>query len=264
DIEKTPYIVKQKEINLLLTMNGFGELGDLFDPSLFSINKTLTVVKNLCDDRKKLIEALEKKLDAKDEAEAWNEAGHNLIKVDGQRLNFKITWQEDMTMARAIARQKNQKITRTGIGYDVHQLVPERKLILGGIEIKNSPLGLLGHSDADLLTHAIMDAVLGAAGLEDIGNIFPASDEKFKNADSIKLLEEVLRRVKNNGWHIDFIDAVVEAQVPRLNKYRDEIKNNLQKFFDVNIKFKSAETLNDAGRGLSMTCWAAATLTKEL
>ena len=214
--------------------------------------------------RKKLIEALEKKLDAKDEAEAWNEAGHNLIKVDGQRLNFKITWQEDMTMARAIARQKNQKIMRTGIGYDVHQLVPERKLILGGIEIKNSPLGLLGHSDADLLTHAIMDAVLGAAGLEDIGNIFPAGDEKFKNADSIKLLEEVLRRVKNNGWHIDFIDAVVEAQVPRLNKYRDEIKNNLQKFFDVNIKFKSAETLNDAGRGLSMTCWAAATLTKEL
>ena len=162
-------------------------------------------------------------------------------------------------MAKAISEQK---IMRTGIGYDVHQLVPERKLILGGIEIKNSLLGLLGHSDADLLTHAIMDAILGAAGLADIGNIFPADDEKFKNADSIKLLEEVLSRIKAEGWRVEFVDAVVEAQVPRLNKYREEIKNNLQKFFDVNIKFKSAENLNDAGRGLSMTCWAAATLEK--
>ena len=213
--------------------------------------------------REKLIAALEKKLDAKDEAEAWLEAGHKLIKVDGQRLNFKITWQEDMTMARAIAGQKNKKITRTGIGYDVHQLVPERKLILGGVEIKNSPLGLLGHSDADLLTHAVMDAILGAAGLEDIGNIFPASDEKFKNADSIKLLEEVLTRIKAEGWQVEFVDAVVEAQVPRLNNYREKIKNNLQKFFDVNIKFKSAEHINDSGRGLSMACWAVAEVVRS-
>ena len=209
--------------------------------------------------RKKLIEAVEKNLSAKDEAESWLNAGHKLTQVEGQRLNFKITWQEDMRMAKAISEQK---IMRTGIGYDVHQLVPERKLILGGIEIKNSPLGLLGHSDADLLTHAIMDAILGAAGLADIGNIFPADDEKFKNADSIKLLEEVLSRIKAEGWRVEFVDAVVEAQVPHLNKYREEIKNNLQKFFDVNIKFKSAENLDDAGRGLSMTCWAAATLEK--
>ncbi|MBR2209187.1 MAG: 2-C-methyl-D-erythritol 2,4-cyclodiphosphate synthase [Synergistaceae bacterium] len=208
--------------------------------------------------RKKLIEAVKKNLDAKDEAESWLDAGYKLTTVEGQRLNFKITWQEDMTIAKSLIN--NQKITRTGIGYDVHQLVPERKLILGGILIKDSPLGLLGHSDADLLTHAIMDSILGAAGLEDIGNIFPASDEKLRNADSIELLKKVLSLVSAEGWRVDFVDAVVEAQVPRLNKYREEIKNNLGKFFDVNIKFKSAENLNDSGRGLSMTCWACATL----
>ena len=167
-----------------------------------------------------------------------------------------------MTIAKSLIN--NQKITRTGLGYDVHQLVPERKLILGGILIPDSPLGLLGHSDADLLTHAIMDSILGAAGLEDIGNIFPASDEKLRNADSIELLKKVLSLINAQGWQVDFVDAVVEAQVPRLNKYREEIKNKLGKFFDVNIKFKSAENLNDSGRGLSMTCWACATLTKEI
>ena len=208
--------------------------------------------------REKLIEAVKKNLNAKDEAESWLDAGYKLKTVEGRRLNFKITWPEDFTIARALI--SSNKITRTGLGYDVHQLVPERKLILGGILIKDSPLGLLGHSDADLLTHAVMDSILGAAGLEDIGNIFPASDEKYRNADSIKLLKEVLFLINSKGWRVDFVDAVVEAQVPRLNKYREEIKNNLGKFFDINLKFKSAENLNDCGRGLSMTCWACATL----
>ncbi|MBR1487182.1 MAG: 2-C-methyl-D-erythritol 2,4-cyclodiphosphate synthase, partial [Synergistaceae bacterium] len=211
--------------------------------------------------REKLIEAVKKNLDAKDEAESWLDAGHNLKTVEGQRLNFKITWPEDFTIAKSLIA--HNKITRTGLGYDVHQLVPERNLILGGILIKDSPLGLLGHSDADLLTHAIMDSILGAAGLEDIGNIFPASDEKYRNADSIKLLEKILLLVNAKGWRVDFVDAVVEAQVPKLNKYREEIKNKLGKFFDINLKFKSAETLGDCGRGLSMTCWACATLSKE-
>ena len=211
--------------------------------------------------KEKLIFAVTKNLKAKDEAEAWLDSDHELKYVEGERFNFKITWLEDMLMAKSLV---NQKITRTGLGYDIHRLVPERKLILGGIFIKDSPLGLLGHSDADLLAHAIMDSILGAAGLADIGNIFPASDEKFKDADSIKLLEKVINLVENDGWKIEFVDAVVQAQVPRLNKYREEIKNNLEKFFAVNLKFKSAEEIDDAGKGLSMTCWAAATLTKEI
>lgn len=211
--------------------------------------------------REKLINAVTKNLKAKDEAEAWENFGLKLDYVDGEKLNFKITFQDDMLIAKSLV---NKKIIRTGIGYDVHRLVPERKLILGGITIEDSNLGLLGHSDADVLTHAIMDSILGAAGLEDIGNIFPASDDKFKGADSMKLLEEVMKLIKINGWNVEFVDAVVEAQVPRLNKYKSAMKNNLEKFFNVNIKFKSSEEVDDSGRGLAMKCRAVATLTKEL
>ena len=211
-----------------------------------------------CFHRLKLIDCVKENPQAKDEAEAWKNSGYELQKVDGERLNFKVTWPEDMLIARALTEQK---ITRTGLGYDVHKLIPGRKLILGGIKIA-SPLGLLGHSDADLLTHAIMDAILGAAGLPDIGNLFPASDEKFHDVNSMILLEDVMRRVEAEGWEVEFVDAFVVAQVPRLNKYREQIMKNLEKFFPVNLKFKSAENLDDCGRGLSMKCEAAATLTR--
>ncbi len=211
--------------------------------------------------REKLIDAVEKYPHAKDEAEAWQNSGHVLRYVDGERMNYKITQKDDMMIAKALTEQS---IIRTGLGYDVHRLVPERRLILGGVEITDSQLGLLGHSDADLLTHAVMDAVLGAAGLKDIGNLFPASEERFRGADSMKLLAEVMRLVESEGWRVEFVDAVVQAQVPRLNKYLDSVRENLGRFFAVNVKFKSAETLDDAGAGLSMTCWACATLRKVM
>ncbi len=205
--------------------------------------------------REKLIDSLRDNLKVKDEAEAWMKKGHELRYVEGERLNFKVTWPEDMMISRALT----EGITRTGTGYDIHRLVPERKLILGGIEI-DSRLGLLGHSDADLLTHAVMDSILGAAGLPDIGNIFPASDEKFRDADSIELLREVMSMVSAEGWHVEFVDAVVQAQVPRLNAYRDAIIESMRRFFEFNVKFKSAEHIDDSGDGLSMSCWAASTL----
>ena len=211
--------------------------------------------------RKLLIEAVSDNPYAKDEAEAWQRAGHELRYVEGERLNFKVTWPEDMMTARALTEHR---ITRTGLGYDVHRLVPERRLVLGGVEIADSPLGLLGHSDADLLTHAVMDAVLGAAGLKDIGNIFPASDERFRDIDSMKLLAEVMSLVEAEGWRVEFVDAVIQAQVPRLNKYLDSVRESLGRFCEVNVKFKSAENLDDAGAGLSMTCWACATLRKVM
>ena len=206
--------------------------------------------------RMKLIEAVRKFPSAKDEAEAWFKSGHELRHVEGERMNFKVTVGDDMTIARALTERR---ITRTGLGWDIHRLVPERKLILGGVRIE-SPLGLLGHSDADVLTHALMDAVLGGAGLPDIGNIFPASDERFRGADSLELMREVMRLVNAEGWNVEFADAVVTAQVPRLNKYRDEIIRNLSEFFPLNIKFKSAENIDDSGRGLCITCRAVATL----
>ncbi len=210
--------------------------------------------------RLKLIEAVKKFPSSKDEAEAWKKSGHVLRSVEGERMNFKATLKEDMTIARALTERK---VTRTGLGWDIHRLVPDRKLILGGVKIE-SPLGLLGHSDADVLTHALMDAVLGGAGLPDIGNLFPASDERFKGADSLVLMREVMRLVEAEGWTVEFADAVITAQVPRLNKYRDEIIGKLSEFFPVNIKFKSAEELDDSGHGLCMTCRAVATLGKVI
>lgn len=213
--------------------------------------------------RPKLIEVIKNfGMQAKDEAEAWLDAKLKLKFVEGAKLNFKITVPDDWRIAEALVNKN--KMIRTGLGYDVHRLVPERKLILGGVLIEDSPLGLLGHSDADLLSHAVADAILGGAGLPDIGNLFPASDDKFKNADSLELLREAYRLVKLKNFKVIWIDAVIQAQVPRLNKYLSLMRENFKNIFDnqdiVNIKAKSAETLDDAGSGLSMTCWAAANL----
>ena len=212
--------------------------------------------------REKLILALINNMQVKDEAEAWLKAGYKLNYVTGERENLKITYPEDLAFAEKLSRENI--ITRTGLGYDIHRLIPERKLILGGVLISESNLGLLGHSDADLLTHAIMDAILGACGLPDIDNLFPASDEKFKGADSLELLQEVMRLVKASGYEVEYVDSFVKAQVPRLNKYRDEIIANLSKFFAFNLKFKSAENLGDNGRGLCMEAQAAATVIKKV
>ena len=214
--------------------------------------------------RTTLISALEKHgAGAKDEAEAWLAANLTLRRVEGERLNFKVTWRDDLKLARALT---GEKTIRTGLGYDVHRLVPERPLIIGGVRIKDSPLGLLGHSDADLLSHAIADALLGAAGLPDIGNLFPANDDTYKDADSVELLKRAAELVRANGWRVEWVDAAVQAQVPRLNSYIPEMKKRLSDAINpggpdcVNIKAKSAEGIGDAGMGGSMNCWAVATL----
>ncbi|MBQ9566059.1 MAG: 2-C-methyl-D-erythritol 4-phosphate cytidylyltransferase [Synergistaceae bacterium] len=218
--------------------------------------------------RAQLTEALRKHgAGAKDEAEAWLKSGLELRYVEGERLNFKVTWPEDLRMARALVEgEEHGPLVRTGLGYDIHPLLPDRPLILGGVRIVDSPLGLLGHSDADLLAHAVADAVLGAAGLPDIGNLFPASDEKYQGANSLELLKEAVARVRSEGWRVEWVDAVVQAQVPRLNAYLPEMKKNLSAILNpggaqcVNLKAKSAEGIGAAGRGDCMTCWATATL----
>ena len=141
---------------------------------------------------------------------------------------------------------------RIGTGYDVHKLVEGRDLIIGGVKIEHS-LGLLGHSDADVLLHAIADAVLGAAGLKDIGAHFPDTDPKYKGADSMKLLEQVRELVMDEGYVVGNVDATVIAQAPKLRPYIDEMEKNVAKCLgidvsQVNIKATTEEHLGFTGR----------------
>ncbi len=155
---------------------------------------------------------------------------------------------------------------RIGEGWDVHALVPGRKLILGGIEIPHT-LGLLGHSDADVLLHAITDAVLGAAGLGDIGRHFPDTDVQFKGADSSVLLAEAMRRIRGQGWELVNLDCTIVAQAPKLAPHMAAINASVAKALgaqpdQVNVKAKTAEKMGPVGMGQSMEARAVALLTK--
>ena len=116
---------------------------------------------------------------------------------------------------------------RAGIGYDSHRLVSGRRLVLGGVEIEETELGLAGHSDADVLTHALIDALLGAAGLGDIGTHFPDTDERWRDADSADLLSEVCSFLEHHGWTIRHLDATVVCERPKLGPYRDRMRTSL-------------------------------------
>lgn len=156
---------------------------------------------------------------------------------------------------------------RIGIGYDVHQLVEGRKLILGGVEIEHS-MGLLGHSDADVLTHAIMDAVLGALGQGDIGKHFPDTDKAYKDADSIKLLEDVTAMMAGAGYGIGNVDAVIIAQKPKCAPYIPGMKKRVAAALgttvdQVNIKATTEEKLGFTGREEGIASEAVVLLVRE-
>jgi 2-C-methyl-D-erythritol 2,4-cyclodiphosphate synthase len=156
---------------------------------------------------------------------------------------------------------------RVGEGWDVHALVPGRKLILGGVEIAHSA-GLLGHSDADVLLHAITDAVLGAAGLGDIGRHFPDTDAQFKGANSSVLLQEAMRRVRAQGWELVNVDSTIVAQAPKLAPHMAAINAGVAQALgvaldQVNVKAKTAEKLGPVGMGQSIEARAVALLHKS-
>lgn len=158
-------------------------------------------------------------------------------------------------------------MTRFGMGYDVHRLVEGRKLILGGVEIPWEK-GLLGHSDADVLLHAIADALLGAAALGDIGRHFPDTDERFKGADSMKLLAEVVRLVREKGYRVGNVDATIVAQAPKLAPYIEEMTGNIAKVLgvgkdQVNVKATTEERLGFTGSGEGMSAYAVAGIEKD-
>ncbi len=151
-----------------------------------------------------------------------------------------------------------------GIGYDVHRFTMDRSLILGGVTVPFE-MGLAGHSDADVLTHAVMDALLGAACLGDIGLHFPDSDPKYKNANSLVLLEEVCQKLKQKGFRIINIDTVIIAEKPKLSPYFREIADNYKKITEtdfINIKATTEEGLGFTGKMEGIAAKAVCTLNK--
>lgn len=155
---------------------------------------------------------------------------------------------------------------RIGQGYDVHRLVEDRKLILGGVDIPYE-FGLLGHSDADVLTHAIMDALLGAAGMGDIGRHFPDTDPEYTGVDSLKLLAAVVKKLAEAGWEIGNVDSTVVAQRPKLASYLPLMQQNLASVMgvqpdQVNVKATTEEKLGFTGSGEGMAAQAVVLLIK--
>lgn len=157
-------------------------------------------------------------------------------------------------------------MTRFGMGYDVHRLVEGRKLIIGGVEIPHA-LGLLGHSDADVLLHAISDALLGAAALGDIGRHFPDTDPRYEGADSMKLLAEVRRLLAEKGYRIGNVDATIVAQKPKMKDFIPKMNENIATVLgvsldDVNVKATTEEKLGFTGSEQGISAYAVAGIEK--
>ena len=168
--------------------------------------------------------------------------------VDGEKSNFKITNNGDLLMLKNFMNTK----TKTGIGFDIHRLAQKRKLYLGGLRIK-SKLGTLGHSDGDPVLHAIIDSILGACAMGDIGNMFSDKKKAFKNIRSTILLKRVLNKIKLKGYIIKNIDINIITQTPKINKYRRKIIENISKLCEIsneqiNVKGKTTEKLGLIGR----------------
>jgi 2-C-methyl-D-erythritol 4-phosphate cytidylyltransferase / 2-C-methyl-D-erythritol 2,4-cyclodiphosphate synthase len=187
--------------------------------------------------------------------------------VLGVRENIKITSREDMEFAeRWLAAGKgNQPSVRVGVGYDIHRLTTGRKLVLGGIEIV-SDVGLLGHSDADVVLHAICDALLGAAGLPDIGCLFPNDDDRFAGINSVRLLEDVVARVLASGYRVVNVDCCVIAERPKISPYAAQMRATIAAAIRtdescVSVKATTNEGIGALGAGEGIACHATAVIT---
>ena len=216
-----------------------------------------------CFDRAEYLAALEE-LDAEkarlvtDDCSLFELTGRAVQLTQGDYANYKITTREDLPRP----EQKEEHKMRIGHGYDVHRLVEGRKLILGGVEVPFEK-GLLGHSDADVLAHAVMDAVLGAAALGDIGQHFPDNDPAYSGADSLKLARRVAEILKEHGFRIENIDATLLCQRPKLAPYIPAMRQNLADAFGlpvdaVSVKATTEEHLGFTGEGLGIAAHAVA------
>ncbi len=189
-------------------------------------------------------------LDLTDDCQLVEYIGAKVTLCESSYENIKITTPEDIAVATAFLQKRGVGGMRIGHGYDVHRLVEGRRCIIGGVDIPFE-LGLLGHSDADVLTHAIMDALLGAAALGDIGKLFPDTDERFKGADSIALLREVAARVTAAGFTVCNIDATVLAQRPKLKPHIDAMRQVLADACGIAVSCVSVKATTEEGLGFT-------------
>jgi 2-C-methyl-D-erythritol 4-phosphate cytidylyltransferase/2-C-methyl-D-erythritol 2,4-cyclodiphosphate synthase len=204
-----------------------------------------------------------------DDASLVERIGHAVQVVMGDTDNVKITWPEDVRRAEhALARNREvmpgRPAIRSGIGYDAHRFAQDRPLVLAGVKVRAEG-GLLGHSDADVVCHAVCDALLGAIGAGDIGQHFPDTDPRYAGISSLSLLERVSRLVRDSGWEIENVDAVVVAEEPRIAPYIAEMRRALGEAMEieagrVSVKGKTTEGMGFTGRGEGIASQAIAVL----
>jgi 2-C-methyl-D-erythritol 2,4-cyclodiphosphate synthase len=211
---------------------------------------------------------------ATDEASILEAAGYPVHVVEGEAANLKVTRPGDIERAAAalgvdLASEKPEPAfeIRTGFGYDVHSFAEGRTLWLGGVQIPYGR-GLSGHSDADVLLHAVCDALLGAASMGDIGVLFPDTDAAHKDRPSIEFVQEVRRRLDTEGWRISNVDVALLAEEPRIGPYRERMTAVIADGLmiaptQINLKATTSEKMGFVGRKEGMACWAVATLTRS-
>lgn len=244
--------IKQAENGLVRATPERKTLFAVQTPQVFDVKLLKTVLRA----------AMERGIALTDDCSAVEAAGKPVVLTQGCEENLKITTPVDLTLAEAIL--KRRKTMRIGHGYDVHRLTEGRKLILGGVEIPFER-GLDGHSDADVLVHALMDALLGAAGLRDIGVLFPDNDPAYKNISSMLLLDRVTQTLERAGYAVGNVDVTVLAQRPKLKDYIPVMRENLARAMKipldcVNIKATTEEGLGFTGSGEGIACHAVCLL----
>lgn len=218
-----------------------------------------------CYRREILQEALEKygaQQDATDESQLVEKLGVPVQLVPSGYTNFKITTPEDLLFAEALVNENSY--TRTGFGFDLHRLGPERKFIIGGVEIAHDK-GFIGHSDGDLVLHALCDALLGALCAGEIGILFPPTDPTIKGIDSKKIAKKVLEIVRQKNGEIVHLDATLITQEPKIKPHYEVVRKSLAEIFEIpleNVSFKSKshEHVGEIGRGEAAMCHALATV----
>jgi len=231
DSSKAEYIVSKKRDNLFLTQT----------PQAFNLSEIYNLHKKNADKYKD------------DDISLYIDL--NRVKfIDGEKNNFKITDKSDLENLKKIYRSQQS----VGIGFDIHRLVPKRKLFLAGLKIK-SKLGTLGHSDGDPVLHSVTDAILGACKMGDIGQIFSDKNKKFKNIRSTILLQQVIDMIKLKGYFINNIDINIIAQTPKIKSIKNKMINNISKLCEIsknqiNIKGKTTEKLGLIGKEKAIAC----------